>query len=519
MNSPMTSTSDADLSPKTAARIFWSVTLGFSLLWILLPTLLHPTYRMDVMELTFIGKEWVLSTRKHPMLPAWMLETLFMLTNRAFAAPFIASALCTLTSLWAVWSLGRQVLSQRMALVGVFAMLPYWFFSTDTVTFNQNIPLVTLWTLSIYLVFRAVQTGRLRFWLGTGITLGLAFHSKYSAVFLVISLLVFMVFHPQARKYWKTPGPYLTTLLATVIFLPHLIWLYHDDFSTIAYAQPKLKRGITFLPHLMYPLRFFLSEVGYLLLPTLALTPILGFRWRPKSENTPHARLAQSLLVCCMAVPLGLHLLAAGITTARINSEYGAAFWPYFGVLVLLTFQPKTVSHSLRNVLRWVVCLEAVLVGIFLVQAFYSPLIMKDVRQFHFPAQSLGQACQRIWSERYNTPCPYITGDWRHAGYASLAMKDNPSVLFYYNNIDDPDALPTGTWATDADFNRSGGVIVWKVSEEEAADTPPGGFYVPPYVKMRFPSAEVLPEPLIILYEKYPNIPPEKVGVAIVPPL
>lgn len=136
-------------------------------------------------------------------------------------------------SLWSVWRFGRIVLSERLALIGTLVMLPYWFFTVESIKYNQNTPLITLWTLSILLVFQAFRTNRIRYWFGSGITIGLAFNSKYSAVFLVLAILVYMFVQPEGRKYWKTIGPYLTTLTAFLIFLPQLIWLYENDFATL----------------------------------------------------------------------------------------------------------------------------------------------------------------------------------------------------------------------------------------------------------------------------------------------
>jgi hypothetical protein len=123
------------------------------------------------------------------------------------------------------------------------------------------------------------------------------------------------------------------------------------------------------------------------------------------------------------------------------------------------------------------------MVIVFVVQAMGSPYLMGTARSFHFPMRELGAECDRIWSDRFDTPCPYITGHWGYAGNAALAMKDHPSVHFYYNNIEAPKALPTGTWSTDEDVNHKGGIILWNASEQP-----------PDWVHRRFPRAEVLPE-------------------------
>ena len=117
---------------------FWSVVGLFATIWVLLPSLFHTGYRNDVIELQSIAPEWVWSTKKHPNLPAWILETLNILTGRSFAAPFIASQFCTVLALWSVWKLGRTVLEERLALISAFALLPYAFFTGQSVLYNHK---------------------------------------------------------------------------------------------------------------------------------------------------------------------------------------------------------------------------------------------------------------------------------------------------------------------------------------------------------------------------------------------
>ncbi len=517
-DAPETRDNFKDMSGWTATGLFFTVTFFFTALWVILPTVFQPAYRPDIIELQLIGKEWVLATRKHPMLPAWMLESINFLTNRAFAAPFLASQLCTFLTLWSVWAFGRKVLSERLALIGTFAMLPYWFFTIESVKFNQNIPLIALWSLSILLVYRAFQANKLRFWIGAGLTLGLAFHSKYSAAFLVIAILSCMTFRPEWRKYWKTPGPYVTTLIAFLIFLPHLIWMSREGFSTVTYTHSLKHFDSHLLGHLLHPVIFLFREAGYLVLSLLILVPALGWRWKRKRSQAPAEKESERYLFYCIGVPLGLHLLIAGIANVKLLADYGAAFWPFLGIYLLLRFQADDRPANCFRAFRAVLFVELLMICVFFVQSTLSPYLVGGPRRFHFPMTQLGTECDRIWSSRFPTPCPYLSGDWWVAGNAAYAMKERPSVLFYYNGIYDPKTKPTGTWAEDADVNERGGMLLWPISEQDGT-LDGSGLHVPPsYLALRFPRAEVLPETLTLRYRTGADIPPVRVGVAVIPP-
>lgn len=506
----------------SASYRFWFVAVFFAAVWVALPTLFQPAYRPDVIELQLVGREWVLATRKHPMLPAWLLESVNLLTHRAFAAPFVASQLCMLLSLWSVWTLGRKLLSERLALIGTFAMLPYWFFTVESVKFNQNIPLIAFWSWTVLLIFQAFQTNRLRFWVGAGLTLGLAFHSKYSAVFLVLALLSCMTFHRKWRNHWKSPGPYLTALVAFLVFLPHLIWICQDNFTSLVYAaQSEQDFKPRLLSHFMQPLKFLFCEAGYLVLSLLILLPILGRRWKRKQHRDTATKDGEYYLSFCIGVPLLLHLLISGVTSKPLNPEYGAAFWPFFGITLLLRFQADDRPASFFRSFHGVLLAEMLMICVFLVQSITSPYLTEAPRRFHFPMQQLGAECDRIWSSRFTVPCPTLSGDWWLVGNAAYSMQGRPSVHFYWHDINDPQVKPTGTWSKDEDVNEQGGILLWQLPHDaDAHDEPDEAAVasVPEFVALRFPHAEVLPEILTLRYQTGANVPPVKIGVAVIPP-
>lgn len=500
-------------------KLFWSIAGAFAVLWVLLPTFFQPGYRPDVVELQLIGKEWVLATRKHPMLPAWILEILNILTGRSFAAPFIASQLCILIALGSVWGIARRVLTPRAALLGTLAILPYWFFTVESIKFNQNVVLIAFWTLSIALYFRAIQRNRLFDWIVAGVSLGLAFHAKYSAVFLVFALVVYSIMEPDQRRLWKEKGLYISALVASLVFLPHLVWLVRNDFVTFSYVEMSTESTAVWANHLVSPVVFFLNEAGYLLSIIPPLLPCLFGRARRRTvrKNTP-AGEAERYLFYCITVPFLSHLLISACKGTYLNAEYGAPFWPFFGVYLFLRFRTKFDQKRFCLSFCGIMSMEAIMVVALLLQSIASPYWTGRPQRFHFPIRELGARCDRIWDSRFQEPCPYVSGDWWIAGNAAIGMKDRPSVHFYWRDIDRPEVRPTGTWSEDSDVNESGGLVFWSISGfywRGKRDYPQG--VLPEYVRERFPRAELFPEPLELSYKtgKYIEL---RIGVAVIPP-
>ena len=492
---------------KSAATIWFGSIVGFfAAIWVVIPTLLNTSYCGDVIEVQNIAPEWVWATKKHPMLPAWVLEILNILTCRSFAVPFIATQLCTLLALWSVWKLARLVLNERLALVATFSMLPYTFFTIKPLWFNQNSILIALWALSISLVFQALQTNRKRYWIGAGIALGLAFHAKYSALCLVIAILAYMLTRESGRKYFRTPGPWVTTLIAFLIFLPHIFWLFSHDFATLSYASniENCKR-IPFLSQwhkqIAAPLHFFIYEF-VLCLPTLiVMIPAIGFfwQWRLRHHEQGMAKECEHFLFYCFMVPFAAHLLYSGIKGFYLSMAYGAAFWTFTGLWLLLRFQHMNVpiQKSFRQVLGLTSAMMLFLAAGFIIQA----LLGLQHSKHYLPMRELGKTAEQLWYS--NVPddhCPYIAGDnFVLFGHAAHAMSVRPSVL-----------MPQGTWANDDDLNRKGGMIIWEKEENNDG--------MPESLRHRFPSAEVQPDIMELPYKTRAKIPPLRIGIAIVPP-
>ena len=495
----------ADMDKWKATVLFWSVAGFFAAFWVLLPTLLHTSYCGDVIEVLNIAPEWVWATKKHPMLPAWMLEILILLTNRSFAVPFIATQLCTILTLWSVWKLGRTVLDERLALIGALSILPYTFFAVKPIWFNQNNILIALWTLSIYLVFQAFQTNKKRWWIAAGIALGLTFQAKYSAVFLVVAILTYMFTRQEGRKYIWTPGPYITTLIAFVIFLPHIIWLCNHDFITFDYVSRAESKHVYFLSqwsrHIFSPFHFVILQFLYLPLTTIIVLPVIGYIWKWKVQHHKQGKVkeCEKFLFYCFMIPFVLHLFYGGGKGAYLCMAYGAPFWACFGLWLLLRFQQSVIpiQKSFRLVLVLTFTIMLLIATGFVTLSYLGLQHSKH----YLPMRELGTTCEDIWHSRFpDVACPYMAGNnILLAGHVAHAMTVRPSLI-----------MPQGTWATDDNLNQKGGMIVWELDENETNSMEA--------LRTRFPKAEVLPEILELPYKTGAKIPPLRLGIAVVPP-
>lgn len=120
-------------------------------------------------------------------------------------------------------------------------------------------PLLLFSLLSLQALHGIMERKGLRHWIGLGLWLGLAGLSKYTAVTLIVTVLLALTF----EKYWqvlRTPrawlGPGLALMLGGLLILPVLYWNYQHDWISFAY---QLHHG-TSDAH-WKPVKFAISEI------------------------------------------------------------------------------------------------------------------------------------------------------------------------------------------------------------------------------------------------------------------
>ena len=164
----------------------------------------------------------------------------------------------------------------------------------------------------------------------------LGFLSKYLFVYLLISidlLFIYLIFFKKTKKF---DFKYLITLeVFIVLLIPHLIWLYNNDFISILYG---LKRtgleNSNIINHINQPLIFLFKQIG-ILIPLFFLTWLLlkkiKFKFNLKDKNL-------IFLIAINLLPIFLMLLTSIITGSKIRTMWMTPFYLFFGVFLVYIF-------------------------------------------------------------------------------------------------------------------------------------------------------------------------------------
>jgi 4-amino-4-deoxy-L-arabinose transferase-like glycosyltransferase len=231
------------------------------------------------------------------------------------------------------------------------------------------------WALVLLCVATALLRDRPRWWLGAGAAAGVGLEDNYLLVTLLIAVLAGLIFSPY-RPALRTRWPWLGVGVATIIWLPNLIWqathgwpqlamssaLHMENSSAASYAGA-VPAQLVYLGLLVSPLvvagfvrlwrtpelRFLAIAASLIFVYVLAWVPgkpyyfdglapvilaagaVAAERWQSRARH-PRARwailLAAPLVPALLILPLGLPILPVSVVhslpkSSQANSNLG----------------------------------------------------------------------------------------------------------------------------------------------------------------------------------------------------
>jgi len=499
-----------DVPPRFWETVFWSVSLIYCFCWFVLPLIAKNNLRPDSLEITFMGKEWILSSNKHPAMAPWLTEIALILTDRAAWAPYLVSQIAVLTVLWCIWTLSKEYLPRHLAFLVVVVSMNYRYLNIGSLMFHPSIAILPFWALTVVSVYYAFKTNRLLYWILTGVFIACGLQSKYPMALLAITLLLFLLAFREARQYWK--GSAIAVVVAFFVFLPQLLWLVQHDFPTFRHASSFAANQKSWLSHLSAPLISALNQAALLIAVVIPLIPLAGWRWRVHEEHWKDPSLLKMrFLFFIVTVPVGIQLLLAAIVGGSMRAGLGTHLWLFFPLLLVYGIRMNFDSTRLKAALSLSVTVALVTMAIFVGTYQLRFLVDETPNNTDMPGRQLAVQVEKIWHDRYSTPILYVAGGWELGANVAFYGKDRPTVLQTHDRwgLDNTPPIPT-TWASDDDLNIHGGVILWRIFSDNEL--------TPSLLHDRFPKAEILAESLSIPFQYRRECPPLRVGIAIVPP-
>lgn len=241
--------------------------------------------------------------------------------------------------------------------------------NAGAVLMTPDTPQIVFWCLTLWAVAEAQARGDGRWWLAVGLFAGAALLSKYTAAFLGLGLLLWLLLDTKARAWLRDWRLWAGGVLAILVFSPVLFWNAQHGWASFAKqgGRAGLREGgftVRYLGELIggqaglaTPLIFLLCVVG---------TAVVAGAWVRRRDS------GAGLLVA-LTVPAALVFLWQA-TGSRVQGNWPAILYPSacLAAACLAGFWQRLVRPALA--------IGVLLSGLVLVQAAYAP--------FHLPRRT-----------------------------------------------------------------------------------------------------------------------------------
>lgn len=185
----------------------------------------------------FYSEHLALSYYDHPSGIAWMLWLFTSLFGKKVFVVKLAATIVTFLTQAAFATLAACFLDFKGILLAFIFLFSTVMISVLSLIATPDVPLLLFWTLSLIALFLAVFRDQKKFWLVAGVLMGLAFNSKYTAVFLPAGLMLFLVLSPGHRKLLSSFWLYACLLLFIITAMPVIIWNYENGFASFKFQS------------------------------------------------------------------------------------------------------------------------------------------------------------------------------------------------------------------------------------------------------------------------------------------
>ena len=242
---------------------------------------------------------------------------------------------------------GRLYDDAQIGLAAAALLQATLFIAFGSLFVTPDTTLLLFWLLALLAAAEVWRTGRGLWWLAVGAAVGLAFLSKYTALFLGFGLLAWLIIAPEMRGWLRSPWPYAGGALAGVLSLPVLIWNARHDWASFG---KQFGRAVPASLDAHY-LPEFLAGQMLLLTPLVAVLVLWGLRITLRDVKAQ--RSAPNTLLVATTLPLLIYFLYHSLF-ARVEGNWTAPLVPALAIMAAAaSVQPPSAASVARTLLRF----------------------------------------------------------------------------------------------------------------------------------------------------------------------
>ena len=407
---------------KKILNIFYIFLVTHLVVWTVIPSLTNDNLPLDTIEALAWGSNLDWGFNKHPPLSAFFPEVFFQIFGSQDWAYYLLSQIFVIFSFFIVFKLGKEIFkSEILAIISVLLLEGIYFYNFTTPEFNVNVCQLPFWALTVYYAWKIFDKKKISFkdCVLLGVFAVAGFLSKYLFIYLLISIDVLFFYLIFIKKERKFDFKYIIPLeVFIVLLIPHLVWLFNNDFITITYglARTGLENS-NIVDHFKFPLTFLFKQIG-IIIPFIILGFILIKKFKFKL-NLKDKKLL--FLLTINLLPIFLMFLTSFILGSKIRTMWMTPFYLFMGILLIYIFQKQININKLQNFLIGFTIL-------FLLSPItYAYISISDTdKRTDYPGKTIAEKIQKKWNSEFNDPINVVLGNEWNAGNLSYHLKSRP---------------------------------------------------------------------------------------------
>ena len=408
---------------KKQIKIYFYIFLTIHLiLWTLIPSLTNNNLPLDTIEALAWGSNLDWGFNKHPPMSALMVEIFYSIFGSNDWAYYLLSQIFIIFSFFVIFQFSKEILNNEiLALISVLLLEGIYFYNFTTPEFNVNVCQIPFWVLTVYYSWKVFnqKIPKLKDCIIVGIFAVGGFLSKYLFIYLLIAidiLFIYLIFFKKEKKFHFN---YIISVeVFLVLLIPHIIWLFNNDFITITYGLARSSvDSSTFLNHLIYPVIFIFKQIG-ILVPFFVMLYFLIKKIKI-SYNLKDRKLL--FLLAINLLPIFLILFTSMIMGSKIRTMWMTPFYLFFGTLLVYIFQKYIIKQNYKS-----------FAVSFLILFLLSPItyayvsIIDNDKRTDYPGKEIADKVQLRWNEEFKKPINVVLGNEWNAGNLSYHLKTRP---------------------------------------------------------------------------------------------
>ena len=415
---------------KNINNIFFIFALSHLIIWILIPSLTNKNLPLDTIEALAWGSNLDWGFNKHPPMSAFFSEVFFNIFGSKDWAYYLLSQIFVVIAFYYVFKFSNEILGNvKLGLISVLLLESIYFYNFTTPEFNVNVCQLPFWSLVVYYSWKIYDAKDIKFsdCFLLGLFASIGFLSKYLFIYLLVSIVLLFFYLIFIKRTKKFDFKYLITLeVFLVLLVPHLIWLFNNEFITVSYG---LKRSgideIGLLEHIQFPFLFLFKQI-VILIPFFFLIGLLINKIKFKI-NLKDKKLIFLLFINIL--PIFLMFVTSIILGSKIRTMWMTPFYLFFGIFFVYLIQTQINTKKIN------LFVYGFLFLFFLTPILYSYVsISQSDKRTDYPGKDISIKVQSIWDQDFKKEIEFVVGDEWKAGNLSYHLKSRPKWEGYENN-------------------------------------------------------------------------------------